>query len=150
MPGEGLLWLPPSLPPGADRTSTVSPKILRGTKPLRAPRLDKERPTRGLGTSLDDPARGNLEELPVDHGNEGLKLAARVIRAPMLHELGADPPEMGIQDFAPNMPGIRPPVLGAVQRRRPADVDPGLIPDRRDNEPWPAVCAGPLRELQGA
>ena len=99
---------------------------------------------------MDDPVRGDLEEMPVDHGNEGLKLAARAIRAPTLHELGADPPQMGIQDFAPNMPGIRPPVLRAVQRRRPADVDPGLIPDRWDNQPWPAGCVRRLRELQGA
>ena len=42
-------------------------------------------PDTRLGTPLDDPARGDLEEMPADHGNEGLKLAARVIRAPTLH-----------------------------------------------------------------
>ena len=88
--------------------------------------------------------------MPVDHGNEGLKLAARVIRAPTLHALGADPPEMGIQDVASNVPSIRPPVLRAVQRRWPAEVDPGLIPDRWDDQPWPAVGVRRLRELQGA
>src|SRR5712692_8606997 len=132
-----LLWLPSSPPPGADRTPAVSRRILRGTKPLRAPRLDKERPTRGLGTALDDPMRCDVEEMPIDYGNEGLKLAAGMIRGPTIHQLGADPQQMGIQDFAPNIAGIRPPVLGAVQRRRPADVDPGLIPDRRDDQPWP-------------
>ena len=76
---------------GADRTLTVSRRLLRGTKPLRAPCLDKERPTRGLGTPLDDPARGDLEEMPVDHGNEGLKLAARVIRAPRSTNWGRIP-----------------------------------------------------------
>ena len=106
-------------------------------------------PTRGLGTPLDDPARGDLEEMPVDHGNEGLKLAARVIRAPDAPRTGGDSPEMGIQDFASNVPGIRPPVLRAVQRRRPADVDPGLIPDRWDDQPWPAGGVRRLRELQG-
>ena len=85
--------------------------------------------------------------MPIDHGNEGLKLAARVIRSPTIHQLREDPQQMGIQDFAPNVASIRPPVLRAVQRRRPADVDPGLIPDRRDDQPWPAVCVGRLREL---
>ena len=88
--------------------------------------------------------------MPVDHGNEGLKLAARVIRCPAIDQLGDDPSEMGIHDFAPNVAGIRPPVLGAVQRRRPAHVDPRLIPDRRDDQPWPSVWLGRLRELPGA
>jgi len=99
---------------------------------------------------LDDAPRCDLEEMPVDHGNEGLKLAARVIRSPTIHQLGEDPYQMSIQDFAPNVAGIRPPVLWAVQWRRPADVDPWLIPDRRDDQPWPAVWLGRLRELQGA
>ena len=94
--------------------------------------------------------RGDVEEMPIDHGNEGLKLAARVLRGPMLHQLGADPQEMGIQDVAPNMSRIRPPILGALQRRWPADMDPGLIPDRRDDQPWPAVWLGRLRELHRA
>ena len=93
---------------------------------------------------------GDVEEMPIDHGNEGLKLVARVVRGPTIHQLGADPQEMGIQDFAPNSAGIRPPVLRAVQRRRPADVDPGLIPDCRDNQPWSTVCLGRLRELHRA
>ena len=88
--------------------------------------------------------------MPVDHGQEGLKLAAGVIRAPPIHQLRTDPQEMDIQNLAPDGAGIRAPVLRAVQRRGPADVDPGLIPDRRDNQPWPAVCVGRLRELQGA
>src|SRR5215831_2214539 len=135
-------WLPPDPPPpapGADRTPAVSRRLLHRTKPLRAPRLDKERPTRGLGTPLDDAPRCDLEEMPVDHGNESLKLVARVIRSPTIHQLGEDAHQMGIQDFAPNVPSIRPPVLRAVQRRRPADVYPWLIPDRRDDQPWPAV-----------
>jgi len=142
--------LPPGPPPGADRTPAGSRRLLCGTKPLCAPRLDKEGPTRGLGTPLDDPSRCDLEEMPVDHGNEGLKLAARVIRCPTIYQLGEDPQEMGIHDFAPNVSGIRPPVLRAVQRRRPADVDPWLIPNRRNDQQWPAVCPGRLWELQGA
>jgi hypothetical protein len=94
--------------------------------------------------------RGDVEEMPIDHGNEGLKLTAGVIRGPTIHQLGTDPQEMGIQDFAPHSAGIRPPVLRAVQRRGPADVDPGLIPDRRDDQPWPAVWLGRLRELHCA
>jgi hypothetical protein len=78
---------------------------------LRAPRRDKERLTRGLGTALDDPLHGDVEEMPVDHGNEGLKLAARILRSPTIPQLGVDPQEMGIQNFAPNVAGIRPPVL---------------------------------------
>jgi len=144
------LVLPPGPPSGADRTPACSRGILRRTKPLRAPCLDKERPTGGLGTALDDTLGADLEEMPVDHGNEGLKLAARVLRCPAIDQLGDDPPEMGIHDFAPHVAGIRPPVLGAVQRRRPAHVDPRLIPDRRDDQPWPAVCLGRLRELPGA
>ena len=142
--------LPPRPTPGADRTSAVTRGLLRGTKPLRAPRRHKERPTRRLGTALDDPLRGDVEEMPVDHGKEGLKLAAGMIRCPTIHQLGVDPQKMGIQNFAPNGAGIRPPVLWAVQRRRPADVDPGLIPDRGDDQPWPAVWLGRLRELHGA
>ena len=150
VPEIALPVLPPGPPPGADRTPAVSRGLLRGTKPLRASGLDKARPTRGLGTALDDALGADLEEMPVDHGNEGLKLAARMIRGPTIHQLGADPQEMGIQDFAPNVAGIRPLVLWAVQRGRPADVDPWLVPDRRDDQPWPAVCLGRLRELQGA
>jgi len=88
--------------------------------------------------------------MPVDHGNEGLKLAAWVIRGSTIDQLGEDPHQMGINDFAPNGAGIRPPVLRAVQRRRPADVDPWLIPDRWDDQPRPFVCLGRLRELQRA
>ena len=143
-------WLPPGPPPGADRTLAVAHGHLCGTKPLRAPRLDKECPTRGLSTALDDPSCVDLQEMPINHGKESLKLAARVIRCPTIYQLGEDPQEMGIHHFAPNVAGIRPPVLGAVQRRRPADVDPWLIPDRWDDQPWPAVCVGRLRELQGA
>ena len=142
--------LPPSPPAGADRTPAFSRRLCRGTKPLRAPRLDKERPTRDLGTALHDALCSDLEEMPVDHGNEGLKLTARVIHCPMIHQLGQDPHKMGINDFAPNVAGIRPPVLWAVQRRRPADVDPWLIPDRWDDQPWPAVYLGRLWELQSA
>jgi hypothetical protein len=57
---------------------------------------------------------------------------------------------MGIQDFAPNIAGIRPPVLWGVQRRWPVEVDPGLIPDRWDDQPWPAVGLGRLWELHHA
>src|SRR5262249_29808887 len=120
--------------PGADRAPAVASGILRGTKPLRAPRRDKERPTRGLGTELDDPLRGDVEEMPVDHGNEGLKLAAKVLLCPTLHQLGVEPHKMGIQDFASNVAGIRPPVLWGMQWRRPGDVDPWLIPDCRDDQ----------------
>ena len=81
-----------------------------------APRRDKERPTRDLGTTLDDPLRGNVEEMPVDYGNEGLKLATRVLRCPTIHQLRVDPHKMGIQDFAPNVAGICPPVLCGMQR----------------------------------
>jgi hypothetical protein len=73
---------------------------------LRAPRLDKERPTRDLGTALDDPMRGDVEEMPIDHRKEGLKLAAGAIRGPLIYQLGADPQEMGIQDFTPYSPGV--------------------------------------------
>jgi len=149
VPEIALPVLPPGPPPGADRTPAVSRGLLRGTKPLRASCLDKERPTRGLGTALDDALGADLEEMPVDHGNEGLKLAARVIRGPTIHQLGEDPQEMGIHDFAPNVAGIRPPVLWAVQRRRPGEVDPRLIPDCGDNQPWASVCLRRLRELQG-
>jgi hypothetical protein len=72
--------------------------------------------------------------MPVDHGKKGLKLAAGVIYCPMIYQLGEDPHKMGINDFAPNVAGIRPPVFWGVQRRRPADVDPWLIPDRRDDQ----------------
>jgi hypothetical protein len=72
-----------------------------------------------------------------------------MIRGPTIHQLGEDPQEMGIQDFAPNVAGIRPPVLCAVQRRRPGEVDPRLIPDCGDNQPWASVCLRRLRELQG-
>ncbi len=41
--------------------------------------------------------RGDVEEMPIDHGNEGLKLAAGVIRGLTIHQLGTDPQEMGIQ-----------------------------------------------------
>ena len=34
--------------------------------------------------TLDDPLGGDVEEMPVDHGNEGLKLVARAIRAPTI------------------------------------------------------------------
>jgi hypothetical protein len=87
------LWLPPAPPPApsADRTRAVMRGLLWGTKPLRAPRRDKERSTRGVGTALDAPARGDLEEMPIDHGNEGLKLATRMLRCPTIHQLGADP-----------------------------------------------------------
>jgi hypothetical protein len=91
-----------------------------------------------------------MEEMPVDHGQEGLKLAARVIHGPSIHQLRTDPQQMGIQNLAPDDAGIRAPVLWAVQWGGPADVDPGLIPDRRDNQPWPAVCVRRLRELHGA
>src|SRR5712691_5270083 len=83
-------------PPGAHRTAAFSRGIRRGTKPLRAPRLDKERPTRDPGTALHDPPRTDLEEMPVDHGNEGLKLVPRVLCCPTIHQLGEDPQEMGI------------------------------------------------------
>src|SRR5947199_3831664 len=49
------------------------------------------------------------QEMPIDHGNERLKLAARATRGPPIDQLGADPQEMGIQHFAPNVAGIRPP-----------------------------------------
>ena len=140
----------PGPTPGADRAPAVARGILRGTKPLRAPRRDKERSTRGLGTALDDPLRGDVEEMPVDYGNEGLKLVAKVLRCPTLHQLGVEPHQMGIQDFAPNIAGIRPPVLWGVQRRWPVEVDPGLIPDRWDDQPWPALWLGRPWELQHA
>jgi hypothetical protein len=91
-----------------------------------------------------------VEEMPVDDGQEGLKLTAGVIRAPLIHQLRTDPQQMGIQDLAPDGTGIRPPVLEAVQRQGPADVDPGLIPDRREDQPWPAVCVRGLREVHRA
>src|SRR5262249_42926740 len=142
--------LTPGPPPGAHRTAAFAPGIRRGTKPLRTPRLDKERPTRDLGTALDDPPRTDLEEMPVDHGNEGLKRVPRSLCAPTLHQVGEDPQEMGINDSAPNVPGIGPPLLRAVQRRRPADDDPRLIPDRRDDERRPAGQLRRLRDLPGA
>ena len=43
--------------------------------------------------------------MPVDHGQEGLKLAARLIRGP-IHQLRTDPQQMGIQDLAPDGAGI--------------------------------------------
>ena len=52
--------------------------------------------------------------MPVDHGQEGLKLAARLIRGPPLHQLWLDPQQMGIQNLAPDGAGIRTPVLRAV------------------------------------
>ena len=116
---------------------------------MRAPRRHKAGPTRGLGTALDDAMGGDVEEMPVDHGNEGLKVAAWVIPVPTIDQLGADPQEMGIQHFTAYGAGIRPPVLGAVQRRRPADGDPRLIPDRGDNQLGAAVCLRGLRELHG-
>jgi hypothetical protein len=58
---------------------------------LCAPRRHKERPTGDLGTALDDPMCGDLEEMPVDHDQEGLKLPAGVIRGPPIHQLGAEP-----------------------------------------------------------
>jgi hypothetical protein len=91
-----------------------------------------------------------MEEMPVDHGQEGLKLAARVIHGPPIHQLRTDPQQMGIQNLAPDDAGIRAPVLRAVQRRRAVDVDPGLIPDRWDDQPWPAVGLGRLWELHRA
>jgi hypothetical protein len=87
--------------------------------------------------------------MPVDHGNEGLKVAAGVIPVPTIDQLGEDPQEMGIQHFTANSASIRPPVLGAVQRRRPADGDPRLIPDRGDNQLRTAVWLRWLRELHG-
>ena len=150
VPEIALPVLPPGPPPGADRTPAVSRGLLRGTKPLRASCLDKERPTRGLGTALDDALGADLEEMPVDHGNEGLKLAARVIRGPTIHQLGEDPQEMGINDFAPNVPGIRPPVVRVVQRRWPADNDARLIPHRRDDQRGPISPLGRLRDLHGS
>jgi hypothetical protein len=146
---DRLRWLPPSPPPGAHRTRAVARRRFRGTKPLRAPRRHKERATRGLGTALDDPLGGDVEEMPVDHGNEGLKVAAWVIPVPTIDQLGADPQEMGIQHFTAYGAGIRPPVLETVQRRRPADEDPRLIPDRGDNQLRAAVWLRWLRELHG-
>jgi hypothetical protein len=128
----------------------VARRRLWGTKPLRASRRHKKRPTRRLGTALDDPLCSDLEEMPVDHGQEGLKLAAGVIRGPPIHQLRTDPQQMGIQDLAPNISGIRPPVLWSVQRRWPVEVDPELIPDRWDDQPWPAVGLGRLWELHHA
>ena len=87
--------------------------------------------------------------MPVDHDNEGLKVAAGVIPVPAIDQLGADPEEMGIHHFPAHGAGIRPPVLGAVQRRRPADGDPRLIPDRGDNELGAAVGLRWLRKLHG-
>jgi hypothetical protein len=87
--------------------------------------------------------------MPVDHGNEGLKVAAGVIPVPTIDQLGEDPQEMGIHHFTANGAGIRPPVLGTVQGRRPADGDPRLIPDRGDNQLRTAVCLRWLRELHG-
>src|SRR5262249_14724850 len=68
--------LPSDPAPGADRTPAVAHGRLWGTKPLCASRRHKERLTRRLGTALDGPLRSDLEEMPVDHGQEGLKLAA--------------------------------------------------------------------------
>ena len=87
--------------------------------------------------------------MPVDHGQEGLKLAAGLIRGPPIHQLRTDPQEMGIQNLAPDGASIRAPVLQAVQRCGPADVDPGLIPDGWDDQPRPPVGVGGLRELHG-
>ena len=143
-PPAPLAWLarlgrPPAPPPvpGADGAPTGPRGRFWGTKPLGTSRRHKERLTRDFGTALDSPLRGDLEEMPVDHGQEGLKLAARLIRGPPIHQLRTDPQQMRIQDLAPDGAGIRPPVLRGVQRGGPADVDPGLIPDSRDDQPWP-------------
>jgi hypothetical protein len=57
-----------------------------------------------------------VEQMPVDHGKEGLKVAAGLLPALALDELGMEPVEMGIQHVTADGPGIRPPVLRAVQR----------------------------------
>ena len=58
----------------------------------------------------------DVEQMPIDHSKEGLKVAARLLPAPALDELGMDPAEMGIQHVPADGPGICPPVLGAAQR----------------------------------
>ena len=77
--------------PGADGTPTGPRGRLWGTKPLCTSRRHKERLTRDFGTALDGPLRGELEEMPVDHGQEGLKLAARLIRGPPSTSCGRTP-----------------------------------------------------------
>ena len=57
-----------------------------------------------------------MEQMPVDHGKEGLKVAAGLLPAPTLDQLGMDSAEMGIQHVTADGPGIGPPVLGAAQR----------------------------------
>lgn len=75
-----------------------------------------------------------MEQMPVNHGKEGLKVAAGLLAAPALDQLGMDPAEMGIQHVAADGPGICPPVLGAVQRRRPVEGHPWLIPHGGQHE----------------
>ena len=70
----------------------------------------------------------DVEQMPVDDGKEGLKVAAGLLPAPTLDQLGMDSAEMGIQHVTADGPGIGPPVLGAAQRRRPVEGHPWLIP----------------------
>lgn len=90
-----------------------------------------------------------MEQMPVDHGKEGLKVAAGLLSAPALDELGMDPAEMGIQYVPADGPGIRPPVLGAVQRRRPVEGHPRLIPHGGQHELGATLGLRGLWELHG-
>ena len=90
-----------------------------------------------------------VEQMPVDHGKEGLKVAAGLLPAPALDELGMEPVEMGIQHVTADGPGIRPPVLGAVQRRRPVEGHPRLIPHGGQHQLGAALGLRRLRELHG-
>jgi hypothetical protein len=85
----------------------------------------------------------DVEQMPVYHGKEGLKVAAGLLSAPALDQLGMDPMEMGIQHVTAYGPGIRPPVFAAVQRRRPVEGHPWLIPHRRKHQ------LGAARGLRG-
>ena len=51
--------------------------------------------------------RGEVEEMPIDHGNEGLKLVAGAIRGPPIHQLGPDAQQVGIQVFEPSNITVR-------------------------------------------
>ena len=90
-----------------------------------------------------------MEQMPVDHGKEGLKVAAGLLPAPTLDKLGMDPAEMGIQHVTAYGPGICPPVLGAAQRRRPVEGHPRLIPHRRKHQLGAALGLRGLREQHG-
>ena len=137
----------PSLRP--PRASADPRWRLCGTKPLRPPCRDEAGLTRRLGTPLHDAMDADVEQMPVDHGNQGLKVVAGLLTAPTLDELGMDPAEMGIQHVPAYGPGKCPPVLGAVQRRRPVEGHPRLIPHRRKHELGAALGLRGLWELHG-